>query len=659
MTTPDETAPAHPFTHALAAAAAWFILVLFLLLALRSGETLLAGSDPYYHLRFAQEVREHGLRTHELPWLRFSVFREHWGDKEFLFRLFLLPFVGGEDPIRGGLIALSVLNALQAALAGFLGVRWFGRMGFFLPLEILATNTSLLPRLNLLRPHNLSLLLLLLAAYFIERRAYRRLGLTAAAYTLAYTAAHTLLFLCAGLFFLLALFRKSREWGLLVYPPLGFLLGLALHPAFPHNLLIWKITNINFYFDNEAANIGTEIFPLTTSHFLLFSSMSIFLFAAALLTTRPWTGAPHLDRRELILGALALVFLGLAALAYRFIEYAAPFGMLYGFALFHRLHDNPTHPPRDRRLRAGLLAVLLFYAVGVNALIAERMDLFEDKTRFFPTREEARAFANAMPSGAKVAARWDTTAQYCFAAPQARFLNVVDPVYMHALDPALFRIATDFFTGICLDPVEVLRGPLDSDYVAHLSRGALLTEQLREDPRAEIVFESERHIVFHVQGDGGFVSKWDLCTANDTVEGAWPEPPPRERFAPGPAARQPLRAYVAPAPCTWPGHLANDLREVTWWARRTVRSERDETRWIGFTSLGPAVVYRDGIEIAQSSGTIRPFRGELRFPLRLDAGTEHELLVCVKPGRNANGFYWREAPTPFPPATYPPAPPQP
>ena len=471
-------APAAPVRHALAAAGLWFLLALLLLLALRHNETLLSGSDPYYHLRFAAEVREHGIGTHELPWLRFSVFRDHWGDKEFLFRLFLLPFVGGEDPIQGGLLALSVLNALQAALIAFIGVRWFGKAGALLPILLLGTNTALLPRLNLLRPHNLSLLLLLLATYFIERRAYRRLGLTAAAYTLAYTAAHTLPLLCAGLFFLIALFRKEKEWGLLVYPPLGFLFGFLLHPAFPHNLLIWKITNINFYQDNEAANLGTEIFPLTSAQFLLFSSMSLFLFFAAMLVTRPWHGAPRVERRELILGGLALVFAGLAILGYRFIEYGAPFGMLYAFALFQRLDANPEHPPRHRRIRAVLMPALLGYAVVVNLMIGSLMDVFETKTRFFKDQNDARAFAEALPHQARVAARWDTTAQYCFAAPHALFLSVVDPVYMHALDPAIYRMATDLFAGLCLDPVEIARGPLASDYIAHIARGVRLSEQL-------------------------------------------------------------------------------------------------------------------------------------------------------------------------------------
>ena len=647
--------PGAPVRHALAAAGLWFLLALTLLVGLRRNETLLAGSDPYYHLRFAAEVLEHGIGTHELPWLRFSIFREHWGDKEFLFRLFLLPFVGGEDPIQGGLLALSVLNALQAALIGFIGVRWFGKPGALLPILLLGVNTALLPRLNLLRPHNLSMPLLLLATYFVERRAYRRLGLTAAAYTLAYTAAQTLPLLCAGLFFLIALFRKEKEWGLLVYPPLGFLFGFLLHPAFPHNLLIWRITNINFYKDNEAATLGTEIFPLTSAQFLLYSSMSIFLFVAALLVTRPWQGAPRLDRRELILGGLAMVFTGLAILAYRFVEYGAPFGMLYAFALFHRLHANPEHPPRHRRIRSVLMPALLGYAVIVNVMIASLMDVFETRTRYFGDPADARAFAAALPDAARVAARWDTTAQYCFAAPHALFLSVVDPIYMHANDPAIFRIATDLFAGIALDPVEIVRGPLESDYVAHIARGARLSEQLREDPRASIVFENEQHVLFHLHGDGGFVVDWDLAISGERTGDEWPVAPPAGAFAPGPAATQPYRAYVSPAPSTWPGQLADDQREVAWCARRTLRVDEPETRWIGFTSLGPAIVYLDGEEIVQSSGTIRPWRGEIRFPLPLTPDREHELLICVMPGRNANGFFWREADAPFPPARFPPA----
>lgn len=44
-----------------------------------------------------------------LAWTRMSVFKYGWGDKEYLFHLFLTPFTLG-DPFIGAKLALSILN---------------------------------------------------------------------------------------------------------------------------------------------------------------------------------------------------------------------------------------------------------------------------------------------------------------------------------------------------------------------------------------------------------------------------------------------------------------------------------------------------------------------------------------------------------------------
>ena len=101
----------------------WFVGALVLLAILRSRIWALSGHDAYYHMRFAAHFLENGVGTHTLPWLRMSVMADQWGDKEFFFRMFLLPFARMEDLMVGGKVALCVLNALQAAVVALVGVR--------------------------------------------------------------------------------------------------------------------------------------------------------------------------------------------------------------------------------------------------------------------------------------------------------------------------------------------------------------------------------------------------------------------------------------------------------------------------------------------------------------------------------------------------------
>src|SRR5688572_5784877 len=149
---------------ALVAALTWAIGATLLLLALRTSHWWLSGDDAWFHIRIAAELRAQGvLYFDHLEWARLSVFGEGWGDKEFLFHVFLIPFAGG-DLLFGAKLALSVLNGITAGLLAWIGVRHAGRAGWLVPLLAVAMTTAFAVRIDQLRPHHLSLILLLLVA---------------------------------------------------------------------------------------------------------------------------------------------------------------------------------------------------------------------------------------------------------------------------------------------------------------------------------------------------------------------------------------------------------------------------------------------------------------------------------------------------------------
>ena len=114
------------------------------------------------------------------------------------------------------LLALAGFDAALFAALAALGIAAIGRWGALLPWVVYLGSTEALSRLTRLRPELLALLLLLAAAWFAGRGAYRRLGLVAALYALSYSAIHAFAGLMFAAFLLFAWRAEAADRALLL-----------------------------------------------------------------------------------------------------------------------------------------------------------------------------------------------------------------------------------------------------------------------------------------------------------------------------------------------------------------------------------------------------------------------------------------------------------
>ena len=245
-----------------------------------SRHPLLYDADSYYHLTVARAFAHEGL-LHDLPWVRFSLMHQGFGDKELLFHVLLAPFAALPDPLLGGRLALALLDALVLAILGHLAVRAVGWWGLLVPFGLVLGSQEFAWRMVRLRPELLSLAILLAALWAVARGRYRWLGALAALYTLSYTAFHAFVGLCVILFLFFGWVRRRWEPGLVLYPLLGAGLGLVLHPQFPKNLEVWVAQSINVFARQGAVDKGTELRPNFTD-VVLMVNLGWFLGLAAL-----------------------------------------------------------------------------------------------------------------------------------------------------------------------------------------------------------------------------------------------------------------------------------------------------------------------------------------------------------------------------------------
>ncbi|MEM7584805.1 MAG: hypothetical protein AAF560_15545, partial [Acidobacteriota bacterium] len=165
------------------------------------------------------------------------------------------------------------------------------------------------------------------------------------------------------------------------------------------------------------------------------------------------------------------------------------------------------------------LCLALVLVLGAPRTIELLKNLAKHRTEI--AREaEWGAFGRALPPGARVAAEWGSTHLYMYWAPQATFLNVLDPIFMATPYPQAYRTLRAIFDGHEPDIPMALTRELHSDYIAlpTFHQNARLRERLAADPRLRVVHQAYTSL-YQVMPDAnaGFVLDWHVVPAGNRL----------------------------------------------------------------------------------------------------------------------------------------------
>ena len=503
-----------------------FLLAASIFALVYSRFPVLYDVDGYYHLAVARAYAERGV-FNTLDWARFSIMRDGFGDKDFLFHVLLMPFATLGDPTTGGFLALALLNALVAATLAHASIIAIGRWGLVVPLLVYGTSMDFALRMVRLRPEILSLLLILIAVSLAGTRHIKLLGVVACLYALIYTAFQAFLGLCL-LFFIRDLWAEgTREWRIVVYPTIGVALGLLLHPHFPVNVQVWFVQNFHYFLNIDALDIGREILPRTTKETLLLN-LGWLVGLLILWRARSAVSAPLGETRLRDFTVLATLAFGvLYVLMARFVTYFIPLATL---ALLRFLQAAGTVPGRSVRLpwrgRIPFAPALSFcLLVSVCGTLYFGFHRMEETSRTFrpEMRADWEAFGKAMPEGAKVLAPWAATHEFVFWAPHASYVNVLDPVFMVARDADTYRLYMDILEGREPDIPLVATSHFDSDFYADDGQAPFVKTRLLHDPRVVRLHDGVTYLFRFVEGQNrAFLLDWKVLPASTSM------PPPAD-----------------------------------------------------------------------------------------------------------------------------------
>jgi hypothetical protein len=601
--------------------------------------SMLFDTDGYFHLAAAARYLAGGWRG-GLEWARLSAMADGFGDKEFLFHVLLVPFVAVSRSALAGKLALAVLNAILAAGLARLFAPLLGGASAFVHLGLALGALDYAGRLLRLRPELLSLSILLLSLWLAATGRHRTLGAVAVIYALSYSGFHVLPLLCLVWFAWEMAVRRRRVWPLLLWPVLGTIAGVVLHPQFPANVRIWVLQSVLRYLV-DLPDAGAEMtagFSLTSA--LVYNSGWLLGLVVLWRSGRPVEAGSREDDarlREYAILATAVFFAFYLLLPLRFGLYLVPLGT-WSLLLEMRRRGMRVSPRvrllggRSTSVWIALGACLALGSVGVRSLALN----MKGSDCFRPARlDHAREFGDAVPSKARVAATWADAESYTFWAPQGRYLNVLDPVFMAVPHVDAYRASLSVFEGDQPDVPLVVGTALRSDYLAFsVAFHQDLLERVTADPRLRRLYAADDVLLVLVPGANGvFALDWRIAPAGTpgaAVTGSslprWPAYPrfgeergaslegfvDLRRLGPGPACRVFAKTLEAPSAAT-----------IVW----------------ELSSWGAARLWLDGQLVVGSLAGTRAVLGQgVLAEVRLGAGP-HVVAIESCAAEGVGGFY--------------------
>lgn len=630
-------------------------------------------ADSYYHLAAARLYAEQGV-VDSLPWARFSLLQDRFADKELLFHLLLIPFVRGFEPTVGGRLFLALLNGgIYTAIARS-AMRVWRWQGALVPAWIWIAAIPFASRANRLRPELCALILLFAAITCVARGRSRWLGLVTFVFTLTYTAFHALLGLCV-LWCLERFWRTRRfEPGLILWPTVGAAFGLILHFHFPQNLYFWSVQNVHFFLGAGDLDVGDEILPRGAEQ-LVYQQLGwwIGLVVLFLATIRDKRSGRSVDEQRrgaggrvdrfaataVAAGVFGVLFVMMGRFGFYFVPLAS-LALLEAIPIAGRRGSVFVRLPVGRINTVAVAPLLLGLALaivpGLGRVRSTWGELFRDLWPV-PYETDRRQWASHVPAGARVAAHWGDAEFYVFYAPEARYLNLLDPVFMAVPYPEIYDIQRAVYEDREPDVPLQMVSSLESDWIAfwRTPRPGLLA-RLKADPRAELHYAG-RHVLARVRPERNddFFLDWTVEPPLDSRRriSATPSPYPRIDPTLGPSAPGlPLPAAVegfvnvARLPASLRSHpcllfrsetlLAPPGREDPWRVR------------LELAAAGPSKLVLDGREIVTSPGSRAAAlgRGEV-VDIELSSDESAALAVITCRGADGtHGFYLLRRPVP-------------
>ncbi len=457
-------------------------------------------NDGYYHIRFAQLMRTQGLKP-DFPWLPLTILnpREFY-DHHFLFHVALIPFTLGD--LRLGAKWASVTFASLA----FLSIWWLLRrqrvpFAAVWALGLLVVSQAFLYRMSITRAQSLSLAVLALGLHWIFTGRHKLLLPLAFVYVWMYDAFPLLV--VAALLYTLAVWLAERRldaWPL-IYATGGTLLGLVINPYFPANLVFIYRHLLPKLLETTSVRVGNEWYPYTTLQLSENSGFALLAFLAGVLALG--LRGERMDARTATALLLAALFGVMLFQSRRFIEYFAPFALLFAALAWSPLLERPASLARGRLgARSWLPALALGGLLLLGAwrtLPDARSSVQSSKPYDLFSGAAAWLEANTRLGERVFQTDWDDFPRLFFYNIHNTYLVGLDPTYLQLYDAQRYDHWLQITQGKVENPAQRIRTDFGASYVVSDLQHEEFIRRAEGDPAMDEVYRDAQAVIYAIR----------------------------------------------------------------------------------------------------------------------------------------------------------------
>ncbi|MBT3603650.1 MAG: hypothetical protein HOE48_18075 [Candidatus Latescibacteria bacterium] len=454
----------------------------------------LTGVDGYFHIQFSKSIWQNGIPD-TFSHLVYTIYATNFADDHFLFHIIQIPFTFG-NLITGAKIYGVVFGTLSILL--FLLILQSNQIRFasIWTLILLASSAPFLFRLSMARAPSISLCMLLLATYLALAQKDRWFILISALYVWFY-GGFPLIAVLACSAFGASLFEQKKRPQILLYCGLGIVLGLIVHPYFPHNIvfLFKSYTQIEFA---DVVTAGNEDYPYASSSAV---RNALLPWALTLATATYFFLTPKtLSSSARILFIFSTIILCMYMNVRRFVEYWPVFAVLFSaFALNPHLiqydlkRNWSTHKGKLTISTVTLIILLCGWDTLDHIVDYRSVDRLPEVYAGAATYLSEASEENAIV----FTGDWDDFPLLYHFNTHNRYIVGLDPHYLYYYDAKLYDQWLDLVKGEATDPLAQIKKDFHAQFIFSLKKDRDFLASLKRDPNLlPPVYEDEHAVVY-------------------------------------------------------------------------------------------------------------------------------------------------------------------
>jgi len=431
-----------------------FLIFTIILSIMQFTTQYIIGFDGYYHAKSAEIIKKEGF-VKDFTWAEHTILANNYADIQVLFRIILIPFtfLGLEF---GAKIASIIFGALALAVFYWFLIENKIKYALFWSLLYLFTAESLMYRFQLTREMPITISLLIITIYFMQKKKYIFLGLTSLVFALFYSGFVLQLFIILAYFILEKIFSKKFDFNLIGYSFGGIFLGLLLNPYFPANISMLYIQIFKVNLISNLYNVEWKpwtFIDLIKNNVLVLVYIGISFFIL--------TKNRKITKDKAFYFLLALFFLVYTIKSRRMQEYLVPFSIL---AVSFFINDFIIMLDKNKLKILKIVSVILLIIVGSVNFVLLKQDITNNN--FLHNYNNcADWMIKNIPKNSLIFNNAYAFPYLFFKSHNLRYTHGIDLTYSYLYDPDEFERYIGILKGTIISNNDLIIEDYSPDYL--------------------------------------------------------------------------------------------------------------------------------------------------------------------------------------------------